>query len=1129
MKLKAIVFGIFLALSASVSAQVTISTPYVSASTSTTVTVVWTTNVPANSSVKYGINNLQYQTVTDPTLVTSHSVTIQLLMAGPIYSVAAVSIDASGNTAQSATMLTALCGDALEPVAGTVNPFYEGGPYQITWNPPPGTTLIPPTVCGTPLNQTVSGILNDFGSFSNYVGDSFKIRPGPGNWTVHITDKGNLSPISATVPLSQVTQDVSDVMKAQAALAGLTGCIANVLTGLSWPPTCAGSGGGSGPLLQTNGVSNFLQSILDLDNGNNLVVTNTSGGHVRFDVTGIPPAVTFQTNTVNNLSQVLLDLDQGTGITITNTSGGHVRFDVTAPPPALTVQTNAVNNLSQTLLNFTNTATITFLNSSGGVETAVCSTATNSTIGCLRPDGTTCTVSAGVLTCPGSGGTPVHFELNDVLLGGQFAATPQIFDLNSAFPAAPTGSVNCTWQTDTSTGRVSCFVPVNTVNLQMQPVAPTTGNFVVLYPQTRSGVSGTSGFCPDQGNWNMILNGASGLIVGATCAQTMSGPWVTSTGQTLASLGISTSSVTSVYTFAYTSLFPGYFDDGSGIVVSSVSLSCGGFSILPGLSDYSIQQVTALTGITGAGIAGTTCSEGMSRNSSIGNTASTAALTVPSMGLIVFYSGPPATLGTLINVAPPLTFDLLTQTIGLSKNFPQIVYPDTVGALPPALANVGAEANVTDSASPFTCTTGGGINYVTCVATPTGWFAKQSLVASLESVNLQGGTLGSIPYQTAPNVTAFVASPTTLGHTYAMGWVPSPQPQVVQARNCLRSCAFSSPVASGDLIVAVTIDGAASPSGCTVVDTFSTTFTNQQSGAFANSYTGFLTSSGTDTVTASAAACNLLIVEVSGANVSTPVDVAGAVSATTSSPITPAVTTVTANDTIIMWQGYEQGTLPITLTLTPAATLRAGTGLGPVGNPYNVWSLPAPTASAYSATITASPTGHIFVGAMLALKAGPGGEIAPQAIDLTSTVAGVASLNSLTGALSLISSNSTVSITPSGSTIDLKVVGGGSSSTVASAEVVSFSATPTFSTVFNVSRIVLAGNITTFTIGAGLDGQSKTLCFKQGSGPFTVTPPVNVHGFFTVGTINADWNCQPFVYDLTDSIWQAVAVGVINE
>lgn len=41
------------------------------------------------------------------------------------------------------------------------------------------------------------------------------------------------------------------------------------------------------------------------------------------------------------------------------------------------------------------------------------------------------------------------------------------------------------------------------------------------------------------------------------------------------------------------------------------------------------------------------------------------------------------------------------------------------------------------------------------------------------ATNLAGGALGSIPYQSAANTTTFVASPTTTGHTFAMGWQPS--------------------------------------------------------------------------------------------------------------------------------------------------------------------------------------------------------------------------------------------------------------------------------------------------------------------------------------------------------------------
>jgi hypothetical protein len=151
------------------------------------------------------------------------------------------------------------------------------------------------------------------------------------------------------------------------------------------------------------------------------------------------------------------------------------------------------------------------------------------------------------------------------------------------------------------------------------------------------------------------------------------------------------------------------------------------------------------------------------------------------------------------------------------------------------------------------------------------------------------------------------------------------------------------------------------------------------------------------------------------------------------------------------------------------------------------------------------------------------GTASSHTAELTAEVSGVA-LPYITGSTQCLHVSTAGLISGSGADC-----GGGTANIVASAEVVSFSATPTFSIAFNVSRIVLTGNITSFTLGAGADGQSKTLCFKQGSGAYTVSPPSAVHGFFTLGTISGDWNCQAFTYDNTDSIWLASTTGVINQ
>jgi hypothetical protein len=112
--------------------------------------------------------------------------------------------------------------------------------------------------------------------------------------------------------------------------------------------------------------------------------------------------------------------------------------------------------------------------------------------------------------------------------------------------------------------------------------------------------------------------------------------------------------------------------------------------------------------------------------------------------------------------------------------------------------------------------------------------------------------------------------------------------------------------------------------------------------------------------------------------------------------------------------------------------------------------------------------------------------------------------------------------------------GGGSSSTtallVASEEAVSFSATPTFSTTYRESTIVLTANITNFTLASGTAGQEKTLTFCQNAtGGYTVAPPGNVRGFFAVGTTLSTCSSQHFTYNSTQTAWLADSPGVINE
>jgi len=101
---------------------------------------------------------------------------------------------------------------------------------------------------------------------------------------------------------------------------------------------------------------------------------------------------------------------------------------------------------------------------------------------------------------------------------------------------------------------------------------------------------------------------------------------------------------------------------------------------------------------------------------------------------------------------------------------------------------------------------------------------------------------------------------------------------------------------------------------------------------------------------------------------------------------------------------------------------------------------------------------------------------------------------------------------------------------VAGSETVTFSATPTFSVGFRASIITLTGNITTFTLGAGSDGQEKTLTFCQNAtGGFTVAGPANVRGLMTVGVTASQCSSQHFTYSVGQTAWLADSPGVINE
>jgi hypothetical protein len=190
-------------------------------------------------------------------------------------------------------------------------------------------------------------------------------------------------------------------------------------------------------------------------------------------------------------------------------------------------------------------------------------------------------------------------------------------------------------------------------------------------------------------------------------------------------------------------------------------------------------------------------------------------------------------------------------------------------------------------------------------------------------------------------------------------------------------------------------------------------------------------------------------------------------------------------------------------------------------------------AAAFAAALNASnlTSGIIPGGRMPAL----GGDVTSSA---GSTTTNLATVNSSPGTFGSSTAIPVLTLDGKGRVLSVSTttVSGGSCSaggatTVASTETVGFSATPTFSAATRSSLITLTGNITSFTLAAGADGQEKTLAFcENATGGFTVTAPLNVRGFTGMGgAVPSKCMAQHFTYFSALSSWLSDAPGVMGQ
>lgn len=239
--------------------------------------------------------------------------------------------------------------------------------------------------------------------------------------------------------------------------------------------------------------------------------------------------------------------------------------------------------------------------------------------------------------------------------GLESAAVPDA--TNSSLGAAQCDGIT----TFCSSGIISAAL---TGGLQMLVNGSPATQFVVVRPSSGSGTCAGGNVCT-VGNSSALLSWA---CTGVTCnlVPDTTASWVF-TGSVLP-VGVSAGSVTAVYAYSINSASP-------FTTAIASTLTCNGQNVRAGTTTWSQGQGTsgALSGITGSNFTGVTCAADLIAGGAPGPSGLT--MNVPDIGLIVAYTGSPATIPPAIYVATPLYYNpVLTQlgidTSGLANGFP---------------------------------------------------------------------------------------------------------------------------------------------------------------------------------------------------------------------------------------------------------------------------------------------------------------------------------------------------------------------------------------------------------------------------------------------------------------------------
>lgn len=361
--------------------------------------------------------------------------------------------------------------------------------------------------------------------------------------------------------------------------------------------------------------------------------------------------------------------------------------------------------------------------STGGATTSGCPSGVTQIIA-----GTNITISPtnglGAVTINGAA-TTLALEHNGSALTDQ-----TLLNFNDATPAPPSGFENVTFQSD-SGGNLSGYVqsPADLGgDLTFTPAAPISGQYVVIYPTSFTLTTGstTAPFCGGGGSGptgSVVAGDSSAYITNGPCGNSSSSnTWgATYSGFTLPGY-VNPSNVTAVYAFALSSYsaveiapgnLPGYR---AGPALDCDPTSPSSANLLPTGLYWELQQTTAATTYTGSTVGTITCEALLGRSLIIANKNT---LNVPSIGLMVFYTGTAPPTQTAVSVIPPLNYNPATNSLGIDPvtGFPaSSILSYTVATLPGANTIQEQIALISDGSTATDCTTGGGSNFVLCVS-----------------------------------------------------------------------------------------------------------------------------------------------------------------------------------------------------------------------------------------------------------------------------------------------------------------------------------------------------------------------------------------------------------------------------